>query len=402
MTSIQSGLTPLEELDLANKRVLVRADLDVGGTGEIDRLELEGKVAFLTPTLRALEEKGAKIILLAHRGRPKGRAQAELGMEAIGAELAEKLGYEILLPDDCIGEAAHKAVLDLRPHQAVLLENLRFHAEEERGDETFARRLAELGDVYVNEALGASNRPHASIVHLPRLMPERAVGLGVKAELAALERVTTPQLPMAIFLGGTRLGERGTLIERLLGPQRSLLLGGLLGCTFLAAKGHEMGRSRIDPRELARARTLLEQADRVGTELVLPQDLVVASSSEQAEGRNVAINGVSATDEVVDLGSATRALYRELLRGKKTALWIGAMGQMGNLAFSRGTEELALALCGAPPYSVVMGQAAVNAARRLPPEAKDAIGHICMGGGASLELVEHRRLPGIEALRVGG
>jgi len=402
MTSISSGLTFLDELDLANKRVLVRADLDVGGPGEFDRFELHGKLDFLSPTIRVLEEKGAKIVLLAHRGRPKGRSQAELGLEPIGAELAEKLGYEILLPDDCIGEAAHKAVFDLRPRQAVLLENLRFHAEEERGDEAFARRLAELGDVYVNEALGASNRPHASIVHLPRLMPERALGLGVKAELAALERLTTPELPMAIFLGGTRLGERGTLIERLLGPHRTLLLGGLLGCTFLAAKGHDMGRSRIDPRELARARTLLEQADRLGTELVLPRDLVVASSSEQAEGRNVAVDAVSATDEVVDLGSATRALFPELLRGKKTALWIGAMGQMGNPAFSRGTEELALALSAASPYAVVLGQAAVNAARRLPAEQRDALGHICMGGGASLELVEHRRLPGIEALRVGG
>lgn len=401
MTSILTGLYFVDEFELAHKRVFVRADLDVGTTADIPSDEIDDKLTPLLATLKHLMSQGAQLVVAGHRGRPKGRMNTELGLEPIGVRLAALTGWDVLLPDDCLGEAAQKAVQDLRPGQVVLLENLRFHSEEETGDEAFARKLAQFGDLYVNEALGASNRAHASVTVLPQFMRERSIGLGVKAELTALERLRGSELPLTILLGGTRLGERSSLVEEFLAPQRTLFLGGALGATFLAAQGRSMGSTRIDTRELARARTLLELAELRGASIVLPTDVVVATDPSHSQGRLVSVTAVEQTDHVVDLGPESIALMGQTLAKAKTALWIGAMGHAGNPAFAEGTLAAAKLLSQSPAFGVVVGSAAATAVRTLGPELMGTIGHLCTGGGASLELLENRRLPGLDALRMG-
>jgi phosphoglycerate kinase len=402
MNLLLNGLHFVDEYELAHKRVFVRVDLDVGTAADLAPRDIDAKLLPILPTLKQLVQLEARPVLAAHRGRPKGKSIADLGLEPVGARLAELTGWDVLLPDDCLGEAAHKAVQDLRTGQLVLLENLRFHAEEESGDEGFARKLAEFADVYVTEALGACNRPHASVSVLPRLFRERAVGPAIKAELEALSRLQGSELPLTIFLGGTRLGERGSLIEEFLVPDRTLFLGGALGATFLAATGKAMGSTPIDQRELARARTLMELAILRGATIVLPSDVVVATDPNQAQGRTVSVTEVGDTDQVVDLGPESIARMGQVLEKAKTALWIGAMGHAGNPAFAEATLELARLLARSPVFGVVVGTAATSAARSLEPAVAETIGHLCTGGGASLELLENRRLPGLEALRMGG
>jgi phosphoglycerate kinase len=399
MTISLTGLRTLDQLELSNQRVIVRIDLDCPLDSPADEQELVHRINALLPTLRHIAEKEGKIVAIAHRGRPKGRANDELGLEPMAAKLAELSGWDVLLPDDCLGDAAKKAVQDLRTGQLVLLENLRFYADEEAGDESFATRLLALGDVYVNDALAASNRPHASVYQLPRLFRERAIGFAMKTELEALARVSEPGQSVTALLGGTRLAERVRLIEGLLQPERTLCIGGNLGTTLLAARGVRVGLSKIDPSELARARTVLELArDRRAT-VVLPIDVVVSESDSGSNSRVVSVKEIGERERVVDIGPATVEAFGQAIRQSAAAFWVGAMGSVGQAPFASGTVGVAKALSEALTYSVILGQAAIGAAQKLEPEQRSAINHVSMGGGAALELLEGKKLPGIEVLR---
>jgi phosphoglycerate kinase len=398
MTTLH-GLRTIDQLELANQRVIVRLDLDAPAATPEERGDLDLRLLAVLPTLRHIVEHEGKIVAMAHRGRPKGRATAEHSLEPAAVRLAELSGWDVLLPDDCVGDAAKKAVLDLRPGQIVLLENLRFYPEEEAGEEGFAHRLARHGDVFVNDALAASNRPHCSVFQLPKLFHERAIGLAVRDELQALGRILDNQQPLTALLGGTRLSERARLIESLLVKGNRLCIGGALGCTMLAAKGHRIGMTKIDLSELARARTLLEMARDRDVEIALPVDVTVTESDAGVEGRSIELDELDERDRIVDIGPRTLAAFRAAIDASKTSLWVGAMGLMGQAAFAIGTKGVAQALAESQSFGIVLGSAAIQAAQRLPAELVTQIGHISTGAGASLELLEGKRLPGIEVLR---
>jgi phosphoglycerate kinase len=397
--TLLSELRTVEELELENRRVFFRLDLDV--TVDADSISPTdlGKLQAALPSLRYAAEAGARLIIGSHRGQPKGRHQPELTLEPVGLKLAELAGWDILLPDECVGDAARKAIADMRQGQAVLLENLRFHAGEESDDDAFARELAAMTDVYVNDALAASNREHASLHALPRLLRERGIGMSMQAELKALSRVLEPELPLVAVLGGTRLNERFELILSLLRPERTLCFGGALACIFLSAKGYNVGGMKIDPHDQARARTLLEQAMNRDTRIVLPEDFVVTTRGESSTARVTPSDSISPEEDVVDIGPATFKQISSALSPASTVLWVGAMGMAGHPIYSAGTINVARAIADCPAYTTVIGAAPLAALRQAGEDIARKIDCICAGGGAALELLEGRRLPGLDVLR---
>lgn len=397
--SLLSDLRTVEELELENQRVFFRLDMDVAVEGDTVAITDTGRIRAALPSLRHAAQAGARIIIGSHRGHPKGKVQPELSLEPIGLRLAELTEWDIILPDECVGDAARKAITDVRAGQAVLLENLRFNPGEEADDETFARELAAMTDVFVNDALAASNREHASLHALPRLLRECGIGLSMQAELKALSRVLEPELPLIAIFGGTRLNERFELILSLLRPARTLFFGGALACIFLSAKGLTVGTTKIDVHEQARARTLLEQATHRGTQIVLPEDFVVASRGECSTTRVTSADSILPDEDVVDIGPATLQLINSALSPARTILWVGAMGLAGHPIYSAGTVSVARFIADTSAYTVVIGAATIAALRQAGDEVTQRISCICTGGGAALELLEGRRLPGLEVLR---
>ncbi len=397
--SLLSDLRTLEELELENQRVFFRLDLDVtldgDGVAPVDASRIQASLA----SLRHASQAGARIIIGSHRGQPKGKVQPDLSLEPIGMRLAELTEWDIILPDDCVGDAARKAIADVRTGQAVLLENLRFNPGEESDDEAFARELAAMADVFVNDALVASNREHASLHAMPRLLRETGIGLSLQAELNALTRILEPELPLVAILGGTRLNERFELILSLLRPQRTIFLGGALACIFLSAMGHNVGTTKVDVNEQARARTLLEQASNRGTQIVLPEDFVVTVRGESSTTRVTAADAIASDENVVDIGPATLECLNSALRPAKTVLWVGAMGLAGHPIYSAGTVSVARFVADASAFGVAIGAATIAALRQAGDDVAQRIGHISTGGGSALELLEGRRLPGLEVLR---
>jgi phosphoglycerate kinase len=397
--SLLSDLRTLEELELENQRVFFRLDMDVALDGEGVAPVDAGRIQASLASLRYAAQAGARIIIGSHRGQPKGKVQPDLSLEPIGMKLAELTEWDIILPDDCVGDAARKAIADVRAGQAVLLENLRFNPGEETDDEAFARELAAMADVFVNDALIASNREHASLHALPRLLRETGIGLSLQSELKALSRILEPELPLVAVLGGTRLNERFELILSLLRPQRTIFLGGALACIFLSAMGHNVGTTKVDVHEQARARTLLEQASNRGTQILLPKDFVVTVRGESSTTRVTAADAIASEEDVVDIGPATLESINSALGPAKTVLWVGAMGLAGHPVYSAGTVGVARFVADAAAFGVAIGNATILALRQAGDDVAQRIGHISTGGGAALELLEGRRLPGLDVLR---
>ena len=345
-------------------------------------------------------EAGAKVILASHLGRPKGKPTPEFGMEPVGARLAELTGFEVFVPDDCVGEAAKKVVQDLRDGQVVLLENLRFHAEEEKNDEAFAKELAALCTIYVNDAFGAAHRAHASVEALPRLMPTRAMGFLMKNEVSNLSKVLeTPEKPFVAVLGGAKVTDKIGVIESLLAKCSAICIGGAMANTLLAAKGHDMKASLVEKDFLAAARTLLEKARDKGIEIVLPSDVVVAAGTDATSGTTVGVGSVPDGTMALDIGPATLDAFKKHVLGAKTVFWNGPMGLFENPAFAAGTSGMARALAEAPGFTVVGGGDSAAALRQAGDGLEAKIRFVSTGGGAALELLEGQKLPGVEALR---
>jgi phosphoglycerate kinase len=304
------------------------------------------------------------------------------------------------LPDDCIGEAAKKVVQDLREGQLVLLENLRFHAEEEANDEGFAHKLAELATVYVNDAFGAAHRAHASVEALPRLMKERGMGFLMKSEVQNLSRlVEAPEKPFVAVLGGAKVADKIDVIEALLEKCDALLIGGAMANTLLASRGLDMKASLLEKDWLARGRTLLEKAESKGVAVLLPVDVVVGESPDSKSGQVVKVAEVPAAQMALDIGPATLELFEKRLKGAKTVFWNGPMGLFENPAFAAGTLGMARALASSSGHTVVGGGDSAAAVRQAGEEVLSKIGFVSTGGGAALELLEGKKLPGLEALR---
>lgn len=397
MTSL-TGIRSIEELNLKGRRVFIRVDFNVPLDKDL-QVTSDERIRAALPTLKYAVEQGAKVILASHLGRPKGK-DPKASLEPAASKLSELTGWDVLLPDDCIGDAAKKVVQDCRDGQVVLLENLRFHAEEEANDDGFARQLSELCDVYVNDAFGSSHRAHASVDALPRMMPERGMGFLVKKELDSLARITgTPERPFVVILGGAKVSDKIKVIEELLGKCNALCIGGAMANTLLAARGVDLQASRIEQDWLARGRSLIEQARDRGVALLLPTDVVVGKGLDALEGQIVKAEAIPPGMMALDVGPETVATFATQIAGAKTVLWNGPMGYFENAAFAAGTNGVAHALADSGAFSVVGGGDSVAAVMLAGEAVVSKIGHISTGGGASLELLEGRKLPGVEALR---
>ena len=384
---------------LQGKRVFVRVDFNVPLDKKTGAITDDSRIREALPTIHLLVKAGAKVILASHMGRPKP-GKKDLTLEPVGARLAEITEYEVLLPEDCVGDAPKKLIHDLRADQICLLENLRFHEEEEKDDDTFARQLAELADVYVDDAFGAVHRAHASVHALPRLMRERYAGLLLKKELQSLTRVTDkPEKPYVAVLGGAKVSDKIEVVDALLNVVDTLAIGGAMANTFLAAQGKNMQSSRVEEDKLPLARTILSKAQGRGVDVLLPIDVVVAKSLDATEGEAVLAGNVREGHMALDIGPKTVELFSKAVERAKTVFWNGPMGLFETPAFAGGTIALARRMSAASGFTVVGGGDSAAAVKVAGEDVARGFKHISTGGGASLELIEGKRLPGVEALR---
>jgi len=389
----------LDQLDVKGKKVLTRVDFNVpldNGTITDDT-----RITSAVPTIRALLDAGAAVMLMSHLGRPKGQPNPKYSLAPVAAHLSELLGQPVELAEDVVGPSAQSVAAGLQPGQVAMLENVRFEAGEEKNDPALARQLADFADVYVNDAFGAAHRAHASTEGVAHLLPS-AAGLLMARELDALGKVlAAPEHPVVVLLGGAKISDKIGVITQFLGSADAILVGGGIANTMLKASGHEMGKSLVEAEALDTATDLLKQAADDGKRLVIPTDVVVAASVEQADGaRVVSADQIGADDSAFDIGPETVATFSEIIAGAKTVVWNGPMGLFEVEPFDRGTRAVAEAVASSDAYSVVGGGDSVAALQQMG--LADQISHISTGGGASLEFLEGKQLPGVAALEGQG
>jgi phosphoglycerate kinase len=398
--SMLDGIKTIDDLPLQNKRVFIRVDFNVPLDKASGRITDDERIQASLPTIKKAIAAGARVILASHLGRPKGERAPKYSLEPVAARLSELIGQDVTLPDDCIGDAPKKVIADLRPGQVCLLENLRFHPQEEKNDEAFAKELASFTDVYINDAFGSSHRAHASVHGLARLIKDRGMGYLLKNEIQALDRVvSSPARPFVAILGGAKVTDKIAVIEALLQKCDALCIGGAMANTLLAAQGYDMKKSLFEADWLAKGRTLLETARNKGVDLVLPTDVVTAAGVDATAGKVVKANAVPDGEMALDIGPESVKAFATRLTTAKTIFWNGPMGLFENKAFAAGTNGIAQAVADSSGFSVVGGGDSVAAVKAAGEAVLKKIGFISTGGGASLELVEGKKLPGVEALR---
>jgi 3-phosphoglycerate kinase len=382
----------VRDLDVPDKRVLVRVDFNVPvKDGEVTD---DTRIRRALPTIRHLLEEGARPILISHLGRPKGEPDPKYAMDPVAARLQELLGEPVKKLDAAVGPEVEEALEDWDGRGVVLLENSRFYPGETSNDPEFADQLAALADLYVNDAFGAAHRAHATTVGVAERQPA-AAGLLMEEEIDYLDKVLKdPERPFVAILGGAKVSDKLGVIESLLGTADSLLIGGAMCFTFFKAQGYEIGNSLVEDDYLEAAKRLMEEG---GDRLVLPVDVVVAEAMEEdAESETVPVDGIPAGKMGLDIGPKTVDLFSEHISGASTIFWNGPMGVFEIDAFAKGTEGVARAVAESGATSVVGGGDSVAAVNKLGLE--DRMSHISTGGGASLEYVEGKELPGIAVL----
>jgi len=393
----------LDDLDLTEQRVFVRCDFNV--PIEMDEVTDLTRLEAAKPTLQHIIGQGAKLIMASHLGRPGGERQEGLSMEPVGAELAEMLDLDIVLPEELYGEHTDKLIEDLRPDQIMLLENLRFDPGEKGNPDqrkTFGKQLADLTDVYVNDAFGAAHRKHASVYTMAQFFePERrAAGHLMREEVETLGGLLDdPNRPLVAIMGGAKVSDKLGAMQHLVERVDTMLIGGAMAYTFQKAKGTGVGASRVEESRLDDAERIMEAARDHDTDFILPVDHVVAPSLDAAEEE------IRTTDDVAikaglsgfDIGPNTVELFSEVIRSSRTVFWNGPLGVFEREPYDTGTMEIAQTLALAPPYSVVGGGDSAAAIRRAG--VAEQIDHISTGGGAALDLIQGNTLPGVEALR---
>ncbi len=385
----------IEHLDLPGKRVFVRADLNA--PLEAGAVTDDTRLRAAAPTVQYALGRGAAVVLASHLGRPKGRPAPEYSLRPVAERLEALLAQPVPLAPDCIGPEVIERAQALKPGHLLLLENLRFHRGEEANDDAFARALAGLADCYVNDAFAAAHRAHASIAAITQFLRPAAAGLLMQQELQALTRILErPERPLMAVLGGAKVSDKLGLVEHLLARVDALLIGGGMAFTFLAALGHEVGRSLVEREQIGTAGRVLDAARRRGVPLVLPVDVVVADGAESSSGRAVSIREIPASLMGLDIGPRTVERFADTLRSARTIVWNGPMGVFEKEPFAAGTVGVARVVAAASAFSVIGGGdtvAAVNVAG-----VTQRIGYISTAGGAFLEFLEGRPLPGVEAL----
>jgi phosphoglycerate kinase len=387
----------VDQLDLSGKRTLVRVDFNVpmdksGNVTDVTRLQAA------LPTIRAAVEKGAKTILLSHLGRPKGKRVPEMSLAPVAPRLSTLLGKPVSFVPDCVGEAAEKAVAAMKPGDVLLLENVRFHAEEEKNDEGFGKRLAALCDVYVNDAFATAHRGHASNVAILKFVRERAAGLLMKDEIAYFEKaLVSPARPLNAVFGGAKISGKIEAINNVLGKVDKILIGGAMANTFFAALGYGVGKSLCEMEMVETARQVLSGAASRKVRLYLPVDVVVADRLDAASAtRTVPAQEIPEGMMALDVGPASSLLFREALQDAKTIVWNGPMGAFETAPFAAGTLSIMRALAESDATTIVGGGDTDTALHKAGLFSR--MSYVSTGGGAFLELLEGKRLPGIAAL----
>ena len=386
----------IRDLDVTGKRVFVRVDYNVP-MDKAGNITDDTRISATLPTLTYLLKQGASLILGAHFGRPKNGPTPEFSLAPVAKHLSSLLGKEVKFASDCVGPVAEAAAQALQPGEVLMLENLRFHPEEEKNDPVFAKGLAALADVAVNDAFGVSHRAHASVEGITKFLPAVA-GFLMEKELDFLGRaVTNPERPYVAIIGGAKVSDKIGVIANLLTKVDALLIGGGMANTFIAAQGYSVGKSLVEPDKIPLAKDLIAQAKASGVKLLLPSDVVVAEKfASDAAHRVVAVSAIGAEEMALDIGPASSAAFAQTLADAKTVVWNGPMGVFEMDAFAKGTEFVAQAVAHSQAVSIVGGGDSVAALEKVG--LADQITHISTGGGASLEFLEGKVLPGVAAL----
>lgn len=385
----------VRDVEVAGKRAFVRVDFNV--PVENGQITDDTRIRETLPTIKFLVEKGAKVILASHFGRPKGQVVEELRLTPVAAKLAELLGQSVIKADVSVGEIVKAQVDALENGDVLLLENVRFNEGEEKNDPELAKAFAELADLFVNDAFGAAHRAHASTEGIAHFIPAVS-GLLMEKELDVLGKaLNNPERPFTAIVGGSKVKDKIAVIENLLNIADNVLIGGGLSYTFLKAQGHEIGKSLVDNEKLDLALSFIEKAKEKGVNFLIPVDIVVADKfSADANTQIVGVDGIPADWEGIDIGPKTRELYADVIAKSKLVVWNGPMGVFEIEPFSHGTRAVAQACATTSGYTVIGGGDSAAATEKF--HLADQMNHMSTGGGASLEFMEGKALPGVVAL----
>lgn len=396
MTTTKVAKKTIRDVDVQGKRVFVRVDFNVP-FDDHGKVADDTRIRAAIPTITDLTGRGAKVILASHLGRPKGQPNPKYSLRPVAARLAELLGRPVAFAEDCVGPVARKAVETLQPGGVLILENVRFHAEEEANDPEFAKQLASLADLFVNDAFGAAHRAHASTAGIAAYLPAVS-GFLIQKEIEALGALLEPAHPFVAIIGGAKVSDKLVVLQRLLEKVDVLAIGGGMANTFLRALGYKTGKSLVQEDMIPAAEDLIARAREQGKEILLPIDLVVADFfMADADHKVVDVNECPDEWMILDIGPRTVKRYGEALKGARTVFWNGPMGVAEWPNFAKGTDGVAKALVQSGAFTVVGGGDSVAALERTG--YADRISHVSTGGGASLEFLEGKILPGIACLQ---
>lgn len=392
----------VEDLKVSGKRVLVRCDFNVPLKDGV--ITDENRIVAALPTIKYLLANGAKVILCSHLGKPKGVADPKYSLAPVAVRLSEKLGVNVVFAadDEVVGENAKKAVAEMKDGDVVLLQNTRYRAEETKNGEAFSKELASLADLFVNDAFGAAHRAHCSTVGVASFVEESANGYLMAKEIKFLgDAVNSPVRPFVTILGGAKVADKLAVIENLLNKADTLIIGGGMSYTFLKAKGYEVGTSLLDPEKIEYCANMLKKAEEKGVKILLPVDCVIAKDfpdpiDAEIETKVVPANAIPADMMSLDIGPETAKLYADAVKSAKTVVWNGPMGVFENPILAKGTIAVAKALAETDATTIIGGGDSAAAVNTLG--FGDKMSHISTGGGASLEYLEGKALPGIEAM----
>jgi phosphoglycerate kinase len=387
----------IRDIEVGGKKILVRVDFNVPLDIRTGTISDDSRIRAVLPTIKYLVKHKAKVIICSHLGRPDGKVVEGLRMAPIAQRLSQLIDLPVSTASDCIGADVEKSVNNLKPGDILVLENLRFHAEEEANDSSFAQALAKLADIYVDDAFGTAHRAHASTVGVAKYLPAVA-GFLMEKELEALgSLLTSPEHPFVALLGGAKVSDKIDLIQNILGKVDLLLVGGGMAATFLKAQGYEVGFSLVEADKQGLARELMEAAKRNGGVLFLPTDVIVASNiSQEAKGEVVGVNNIPANKNIVDIGPQTVELFSLKIRQCRTVFWNGPMGVYEIKQFATGTKAMAELMASLKATTVVGGGSTAEIVEEMNLASK--MTHVSTGGGASLKFLEGKSLPGVTVL----